>query len=519
MANKVNGVVLWKVASPMIGLGLVMTTLGGFAAWNIQLQQRSTAEAIVHEVHSLAATSKLFLVAREIRYQLSLYLRTRQPQHLDQIQSLSRDAEVLITKAQELTVGERETHLVNLASEGYHRFATEFKDLDRSKLDEQKLLYLLDELLTKQMLEPLNTCMTENEAAVNRTNDLGRASTQQLARGLWLLGITGGAAGILVGVAVARGIGRSIVQLDISVQSVASRIASNKNRVSFTRVGDISGIESNLRSLEGDIERVVETLQQQEIELLRNEQLARVGQMAAGLAHELRNPLMPMKMLVQAALHPDGKGQLSQRSLQILNDEILRLEETIQSFLDFARPRLPSRAPLEMRQFLTRATSFISEKAKALDIEIDLKLPDTDVVAEVDQNQMRQLFLNLANNAMDAIGSTGQVEIRLEQARYTDAHDTNLQKQAQTIFHGTDLLSAPVTDWIVITFLDSGPGIDPSIAETLFEPFVTTKETGTGLGLSICQQIAEAHGGVLRAANRTDRTGAEFKLMIPQTGR
>ncbi len=504
---------LWKVASPMIGLGLVLATLGGFAAWNIQLQQRSTADAIVREVHSLATTVRLFAVAREIRYQLSLYLRTRARQRLEEVDQLTRDADELLIKAKEISASEHEMTLLSAAEKGFHAFADEFSKLNRDYIEDEKIAALIDDRLTDQVMVPLNTCIDENERVVERTNVLGQVYSQQLASGLLLLGITGGAAGILLGIAVARGIGRSIVQLNISVQSVASRIAQDKSQVSFTHVGDIGGIESNLRSLESDIEQVVETLQQREYELLKSEQLARVGQMAAGLAHELRNPLMPMKMLVQAALQPGSTGQLSQRSLQILNDEILRLEQTVQSFLDFARPRVPVRDAIDLSEFLRHATSFVSEKAAKLDINIELNLPAEPVIADVDRNQMRQLFLNLVNNSMDAMGDGGTLEIELEHLRYEPVEPERVQS---SLFRDMELITSTVPDWIVVWFRDTGPGIPDEIVENLFEPFVTTKETGTGLGLSICQQIASAHGGVIRGSNRRDRTGAEFKLMIPQ---
>ena len=506
---------LWKVASPTIGLGLVLTTLGVFAAWNIQNQQRETSSAIVREVQSLTSISQSFLEARELRYRLATFIIKRQASLLDDVANdLIPAVDRRFERAKELATSQREQDLLSSADQSYHDFVDAFSKLDRQKLDDEQLSQLLD--LTNRIMDPLNTCIDEAEAIVYRTNESAQTSSRQLANGLLLLGVTGGAAGILLGLAVARGIGRSIVQLNVSVQSVASRISSNRNRISFTSEGDIGGIETNLRSLEHDIERVVETLQQREYELLRSEQLARVGQMAAGLAHELRNPLMPMKMLVQAALQSGNAGQLSPKSLQILNDEILRLEETIQSFLDFARPRVPVHESINVGQFLATASSFVAGKAQQLGITIHLKLPEAAVQADVDHNLLRQLFLNLVNNAMDAMGSGGELTIALKQVSDGEEQYRQLLQQSQKLIPQNDSQPSPASDWIVITFTDTGPGIDPNIAETLFEPFVTTKETGTGIGLSICQQIATAHGGVLSACNRSDASGAEFKLMLPQ---
>ncbi len=499
----------------MIGLGLVLTTLGIFAAWNIQNQQRETSAAIVQEVQSLSSISQSFLQARELRYRLAYFIITQQPSLLDDVANdLIPMVNKQFAKAEALATNEREQDLLKQANSSYKEFVKAFSKLDRQSLDDEHLRPLLK--IADEIMAPLDTCISEAEAIVYRTNESAQTSSRQLANGLLLLGITGGAAGILLGLAVARGIGRSIVQLDVSVQSVASRISSNRNKISFTRVGDIGGIESNLRSLEKDIEGVVETLQQREYELLRSEQLARVGQMAAGLAHELRNPLMPMKMLVQAALQSGNAGQLSPKSLQILNDEILRLEETIQSFLDFARPRVPVKQSVDIGQFLSTASNFVADKAEQLGIHIDLKLPQAPVSADVDQNLLRQLFLNLVNNAMDAMGSGGELTIMLEQKSQVTENKWEQPHQSDRLFQTTDAVLSTDGQWIAITFSDTGPGIDPAVADTLFEPFVTTKETGTGIGLSICQQIAIAHGGFLRAANRTDARGAQFQLMLPQ---
>ncbi len=501
----------------MIGLGLVLTTLGVIAAWNIQHQQRQSSMAIMHDIKALTAISKAFLQARELRYRLARYIITHDPKLLEEVANdLIPVVDQTFESAKNGASGEREQELLFTADKSYHAFADAFKQLDRQNLNDDDVKRLLD--MADKVMDPLDTCISEAENIIYRTNESADRTSRQLAGGLLLLGITGGAAGILLGLAVARGIGRSIVQMNVSVQSVASRISTNRNQISFTHVGDIGGIETNLRSLEKDIERVVETLQQREYELLRSEQLARVGQMAAGLAHELRNPLMPMKMLVQAALQAGGSGQLNNKSLQILNDEILRLEQTIQSFLDFARPRMPVREPTDLGQFLTVATSFIADKANQLSIAIDLKLPHSPITADVDKNLIRQLFLNLVNNAMDAMGSGGQLTITLNQLSRDEAYQVR-SSQGETAQGKTSqpqLLDDTNVQWIVMTFTDTGPGIDPAVADTLFEPFVTTKETGTGIGLSICQQIATAHGGVLRAANRSDASGAQFRLILPQ---
>jgi len=130
-----------------------------------------------------------------------------------------------------------------------------------------------------------------------------------------------------------------------------------------------------IKQLESDIGQVVERLQQRERELMRSEQLAHVGQLAAGLAHEFRNPLMPMKMLVQAAMARGDEAGLRGKSLQVLNDEISRLENSIQAFLDFARPPKPEKKPEDVCEIVRQTVYLARGRCEQQDVRVNLKLP------------------------------------------------------------------------------------------------------------------------------------------------
>ncbi|MBM3964571.1 MAG: hypothetical protein FJ308_05810 [Planctomycetes bacterium] len=173
--------------------------------------------------------------------------------------------------------------------------------------------------MTEQVLEPLAQCIEVNSQVVELTNEASEDAARHLTIGCLLLGLCGGVAGILMGVGVGRAIGKSIVQLNVSIRGDSSRLSDLRGAVTVTHRGDLAGLEVGVKELEEDVAQVVEQLQQRERELLRSEQLARVGQLAAGLAHEFRNPLMPMKMLVQNAIERGDEAGSKGRSLQILN--------------------------------------------------------------------------------------------------------------------------------------------------------------------------------------------------------
>lgn len=536
--------VVYKIAAPMIALGGGLLAIGVFAAWNVQSQHQSSADLIAREVHGLVAAEDLHLHMREIRYQINLFLRSRDPKHLRIANGLHSRADERLQGAVSLPGAERNQQLVEQMEVGYREFFSEFQRLagpllelpppastdppQRVDIDEATvagLTRLSDDILTHRVLEPLHEFLDLNEEAIERTNEAARATAQTLKVGFLLLGICGAAAGLLLGTAIARTIGRSIVQLNVSVRSLSGKLTNLTGPVTVSHAGGLQGLQSEMRQLETDITQVVERLQQSEIELLRSEQLARVGQLAAGLAHELRNPLMPMKMLVQAAIERGEEGGLKGKSLRILDDEITRLEHSIQAFLDFARPPVPEQAPADVLEIVRATLELVQPRATSQYVQIRTLLPDQPVIARVDRGQIRQLLLNLLLNALDALESGGHLEVEVRPAVPPRLPPPGLRREP-TDFQG-DVFSIhdalrtpkhspapPLVNLLSVHVRDDGPGIPPALLESIFEPFVTTKETGTGLGLSICHRIAAAHGGELRADNRPTG-GAEFVLTLP----
>jgi signal transduction histidine kinase len=208
--------------------------------------------------------------------------------------------------------------------------------MDRQSLEAQTRSWVTD--LTTLVIEPLKECIEEDKRVVEITKAASEEAARQLTIGFLLLGVCGGIAGILWGLGMSRAIGRSMVQLNVSIRGASSKLSDLRGAVTVMHRGDLAGLEAGIKALELNVFSAVEQLQQRERDLLRSEQLARVGQLVAGMAHELRNPLMPMKMLVQAAIERRDDQSLRGRSLEVLNEEISRLEQSIQSLLDFARP-------------------------------------------------------------------------------------------------------------------------------------------------------------------------------------
>ncbi|MFO1062733.1 MAG: ATP-binding protein [Pirellulales bacterium] len=540
----------WKLVSPMLFLSAVLLGVGVFAAWNVQQQQKVSSELIAREVKGMLAIEDLHKEMRELRYQVNLFLRTHDCSHLQAVNDIHMKSDALLESARESAREPVEQTQIDIVVKGYGEFFRQFTSAvdpltlevhpeashgtgdDRVKTTVQpdeallnQLSTLSDELLTKEVLIPLEKCLDVNKQIVKRTNEASESAARHMTIGFLLLGLCGSAAGILMGAGVGRAIGRSIVQLHVSVRGVADRLTDVRGPITVTHRGDLAGLEIGIKELEEDIAQVVERLQQQERELMRSEQLAHVGQLAAGLAHEFRNPLMPMKMLVQAAIEKGDEGGLRGRSLQVLKDEISRLEASIQAFLDFARPPLPEQRPEDICELVRQTVYLVHGRCEQQDVKTDLLLPEQPVTVFIDRNQVRQLLLNLVLNSLDAMPNGGRIQILVEPHAHppiTSATDKEgPESDADGEYSEHDALRAmskPLNttagDWLLIRLRDDGVGIPPEILSRIFEPFVTSKETGTGLGLSTCKRIAEMHHGRLFAAN-CSTGGSEFSLYLP----
>jgi two-component system sensor histidine kinase HydH len=232
---------------------------------------------------------------------------------------------------------------------------------------------------------------------------------------------------------------------------------------------------------------VVNKLQQREHEILRAEQLAAVGQLAAGVAHEIRNPLTSIKLLVEMAREEAEAGQRPTDDLRIIEDEIRRMERSLNSFLAFARPPRPEKSPQHLADLIDQTLSLVQGRAARQRVSVDFRRPARSIVVEADGGQLQQVFVNLALNSLEAMRDGGRLTIDLK---------------------------LPMNGDVELQVSDTGPGISPEMRPRLFEPFASDKETGLGLGLVISKRILEDHGGSIHLLEHNG-SGASFVVKLP----
>jgi two-component system, NtrC family, sensor histidine kinase HydH len=248
-------------------------------------------------------------------------------------------------------------------------------------------------------------------------------------------------------------------------------------------------------------------LEEAQAEARRSERLAALGQLSAGLAHEIRNPLGVIKgsaeMLTQKLAKADP---LATELAGYISTETNRLSSLVTRFLDFARPLHADLVPGEIGAVLDRALNDVAQFWKGAPVRIE-KLYEADLPeVPIDEALCEQAFVNIIQNGYDAMSTAGGV-IRV-----------SVKKVRRTLRHGD-------ADGVEVRIEDSGPGIPLELREQIFNPFVTTKKTGVGLGLSIVSKIIDGHHGSIRiesseipAGNSGQGPGASFVIFLPAAG-
>jgi two-component system, NtrC family, sensor histidine kinase HydH len=222
------------------------------------------------------------------------------------------------------------------------------------------------------------------------------------------------------------------------------------------------------------------------------EKLAAVGRLTAGLSHEIRNPLnaaaLQLSVLERRVRKLPKPGQAALlEPLVLVRDEIRRLDQTLQDFLLFSRPRELVRKPVPVEALLRKVADLLSGDAEARLVQLVVEVPPGTPAAAADEGVLRQVLLNLILNALDVSPRGSRVQLR--------GRETN---------DGVELMVA-----------DDGPGIPPEVQDRLFEPFFTTKANGTGLGLAIVHSLVDQHGGRVWA-DRGETGGAAFHIRLPR---
>lgn len=340
------------------------------------------------------------------------------------------------------------------------------------------------ERLSGQTLAECQKLREFNATQIEESERDHRQALRWMGWGFGAVGILGSIAGIVLGYGLARGLRRAVNSLLVRVQGASDLLGQELATVRVERDGN--ALTDGVEDLVTRVEHAVETLQQREREVRRSERLAAIGQLAAGVAHEIRNPLTSVQLLVQTARKDPTVGGLSPTDLSLIDEELDRIERSLKVFIDYARPPKLERVSCDLAAILESGIKLVRGRANQQGVDLRFTLPTNPIIFDADVGQLRQVIVNLLLNALDAMPGGGTLEVV---ARRNGAA-------------------------VEFEVIDSGSGIQPEILPRLFEPFATGKETGLGLGLVVSKRIVEDHKGTLQGFNRPG-AGATFVVRLP----
>jgi signal transduction histidine kinase len=284
-----------------------------------------------------------------------------------------------------------------------------------------------------------------------------------------------------------------IIRIGLDRGSMDKIIAENRqNIIVFVGIVVIVALLS-MFLLYHDQNRHLAGIIEMERRLEKAERLSSLGQLAAGVAHEIRNPLNAISMATQRLKRDFVPGDQSkvddfQNLSSVIRDEIKRLNGIIEEFLTFSKSRRLELSEFSVVEVLQKIVSLIREEASARGVTIETKWHQTPAVIPMDINKLQQSFLNLIKNAMESMPGEGKITITVD-------------KEGK--------------NYIVVSISDTGCGMTAEEIERIFSPEYTTKEKGLGLGIPLASEIIRGHGGEIRVISRRGE-GTTFEVVLPR---
>lgn len=308
------------------------------------------------------------------------------------------------------------------------------------------------------------------------------AATAGIQKKFLLVGIAW--IGLVIVMSFLRGvvIGRPLAKIRASISGIGAGAGEEEH-------GDLEALADRLH---GTIWEMLRSRRQREEDIARQmqraEQLAALGELAAGLTHEIKNPLAGViAALEMLKSENDGVGPHEEVTDQMLS-ELRRVTGTVDSLLRLARPQPPQRTAVDVEKLVREVVSLFSARSRKHGVTVSIEAARALPTLKLDSGLIVQLLINLLTNSLQASERGGSVKVQVA--------------------------PFPRNDGVLVAVSDTGRGIPPAMLERVFDPFFTTKDEGTGLGLAICRQIVEQHGGAINIESETG-LGTRVIVLLP----
>ncbi|MGA1844816.1 MAG: ATP-binding protein [bacterium] len=457
--------------------------------------QENTARILVENVSSLKSAEELEIALLDMKGLTANYLLDGDEKWLEIFHEKQLSFINWFNNARERIHSDEEDRVIDEIEGLYERYTAHQRNVvisyQKGDFSRAHALLIGDMRDTFNLVyQKCEELLSLNEHMMHQTSmsiERDKRSIKKITFGIGIVGILLGTA---LGLGVSRSITHPIYELVLKVKGATSEELIEK--VDISEETELEHLSKYVRRLIERVHEVNKDLEQSQRMLIRSEKLATIGQMAAGLAHEIRNPLTAVKMLI-FTLQQEAKGNFGmKRDFEVILKEIERLERFLGNFLTFARPPEPNRSYMDINETVRHTLNLLSPQTKAKGIAVKEMLCKESAPVYGDREQLQIVLVNVILNAIQSITTRGMITVASGITKETNGQCPH----------------------VYISISDNGKGIPPGILHSIFDPFVTGNEKGTGLGLFIAHQIITNHEGGIEAYNNPDQ-GATFVMHLP----
>ena len=482
-------IIVWALVTIAIILA------GGFLIISyIYKLQDETNLLIQQNIRSSRTAQELKLSLYDIRAASLTYLFDRSPERIATLQNKQNEFIILLESARASANTDEENILTQQISALFSNYqqtlknALELHRIGRIAQPNALIVHASQDLINT-IEEKTDIFIATNENAQAAYERSIRLNEDIIRTAMYALGSSGIILGLVLGWLIARIILNPIYKLVLKVRDAAGSEMVEHIRMSPGK--ELEELDLHINRLIGRINQAHEDLEKNRELLERSSKLAAIGKIAPALAHEIRNPLTAVKMLIYAMMQEPDISQDKRHDLEIITHEINRVEGFLQNFLKYARPAKPQMKIVSIVPVIRETLHLMQPRFKQNNIRVTENHEHENLRIKADPDMVKQIIMNLVLNAVESMGQDGELG-------------------CSTRVNADD----PENQLFQICISDTGSGIPEAINDSLFDPFVKGKDQGVGLGLSISQRIAELHHGWISASNNSGK-GATFIIHLP----
>lgn len=484
-------IIMWKrVVAPTVAVSVIWIAGSSITTYHMNALYESQSRAIAEDVSTIESA---WAMRRDVWKLQAAVLEARgaSKDRTSTIQDLIDTFHLNLADARRTSLTVQEQALIGSIEAKFKSYHQQIlTDNSRMEPDRPGLIASQANRLTDMAGEITADCaelVKLNERMIDAETQSNAATHRRVSMLRVAFLVFGPIIGLALGFLTSRRLNRSMSQMSVILEDASGKLGYKLGSVAFTDADQLPSLKRQVERISERIRSVVDELEQARKLAIQSERLAALGELAAGVAHEIRNPLTSVKLLIQTASERHPQAAMNPRQIEVVLHEIARMESMVQGLLDFAKPPQLRTVEQDLRQTVHRALNLLHARFQQGKVQVLEEAGQSPVMVNADPEQLHTVLVNLAINAIDAMPDGGQLRVQIG-------------------------VSA---DRAVVTFRDSGCGVSPELLERIFEPFVTTKERGTGLGLAISRRVITEHRGGLTAANHADG-GASFTVELPR---